>query len=60
MTTADAINHVATGELPEFTALNAEDKELLDERLAELKENPDSGEPWEKVLAELRALSQTH
>lgn len=56
MTTADATDHAATGEFREFTPLNAEDKELLDERLAELKENPDSGEPWEKVLAELRAL----
>ena len=56
MATADATNYFATGEFHEFTALNAEDKELLDERLAELKESPDGGEPWEKVLAELRAL----
>jgi hypothetical protein len=56
MTTADAKNQTTTGEYREFTPLNAEDKKLLDERLAELREKPDSGEPWDKVLAELRAL----
>ena len=56
MTTADAKNQTTTGEYREFTPLNAEDKKLLDERFAELRENPDSGEPWDKVLAELRAL----
>ena len=56
MTTAGAQNHTATGQSREFTPLNADDKKLLDERLAELKDNPDSGEPWEKVLADLRTL----
>ena len=56
MTTTDAQNPTANGQSREFTPLNAEDKKLLDKRLAELQENPDSGEPWENVLAELRAL----
>jgi len=49
-------NETAT-EPHEFTPLNATDKKLLDERVADLRNNPDSGEPWEKVLTELRALS---
>jgi hypothetical protein len=56
MTTAGAQNHTAMGQFREFTPLNADDKKLLDERLAELKENPASGEPLEKVLDELRTL----
>lgn len=53
MTTAGKAN---TGAPHEFTPLNAGDKKLLDERLADLRNNPDAGEPWEKVLTEPRAL----
>lgn len=33
--------------------LTAEEKALLDERLAEAEQNPNSGIPWEQVRAEL-------
>jgi putative addiction module component (TIGR02574 family) len=45
-----------TSEPHEFTPLNAEDKKLLDERLADLRNDPEAGEPWEQILTELRAL----
>lgn len=52
MTSEDA----TAAEPHKLSPLNAEDKKLLDERLADLRNNPDAGEPWGKVLTELRAL----
>jgi len=31
------------------------ERELLDARLADLRENPDAGRPWEDIEAELHA-----
>jgi len=33
--------------------LTAEDKKVIEERLAEMERNPDAGIPWEEVRAEL-------
>ena len=33
--------------------LTAEDKTVIEERLAEMERNPDAGIPWEEVRAEL-------
>lgn len=33
--------------------LTAEDKRVIEERLAEMEQNPDAGIPWEEVRAEL-------
>jgi len=56
MISADASDPATTHESRSFTPLDPQDKALLDERLADLTKNPDSGEPWEQVLAELRTL----
>lgn len=35
--------------------VTAEERHLLDERLAELREHPDAGRPWEAIETDLRA-----
>lgn len=35
--------------------VTAEERQLLDERLAELRDHPDAGRSWETIEAELRA-----
>ena len=35
--------------------VTAAERKLLEERLADLREHPDAGRPWEAIEAELRA-----